>query len=265
MSDCTPLVLPERDSATWLCHFPRAADLAPSVAEFLIQRAFEAVEDHGAFVLGISGGSTPLELFSLLAQPQWHPRLPWDKMALFWVDERWVAYGREDSNFGQFRRRFLNQAPHGPAGMYPMPVSGCHPAADTQAYAAVLERFFGPGPLPVFDCLLLGLGHDGHTASLFPHSPLLQEQNHWVVTVPPSVAAVPNLPRLSLSLPVLNKAKNIAFLVSGERKAAITTEVLHSRPDPRLPATLVRPDGELYWFAAGMDFSSDLQESVEQR
>ncbi|MFO7718646.1 MAG: 6-phosphogluconolactonase [Thermodesulfobacteriota bacterium] len=230
---------------------PFAAQLAPKVAEFLVQCANEAVRARGFFTLGVSGGNTPLALFALLAQSEWVQRLPWAQMCVFWVDERWVPYSHTNSNFGQFSSRFLDRAGQLPVRCYPMPVQGMSPASDAQAYADELALFFGSQTAPVFDCFLLGLGSDGHTASLFPHSPLLECQEKWVAALDSPPAGVdPALPRLSLTLPVLNAARNVAFLVSGAQKADVTKAVLQSVPSPRLPATLVRPQGALYWFVA---------------
>ena len=251
MSGYRQLFLPGRLEATWGRFLPTAADVAPSVAEFVIQCATAAVRARGHFTLGVSGGTTPLALFALLARSEWAQRLPWTQMSVFWVDERWVPYTHESSNFGQFSRCFVDRAAQLPACWYPMPVQGSCPAADALAYANALALFFGAQTVPVFDCFLLGLGSDGHTASLFPHSPVLKCQESWVAAIDSPPAGVdPALPRLSLTLPVLNAARNVAFLVSGAQKADVTATVLQSFPTPSLPATFVRPQGTLYWFLA---------------
>jgi 6-phosphogluconolactonase len=221
------------------------------MALFLERCAAEAVAKRGRFTLALSGGRTPRPWFEYLAQPSWQSRLPWDKTYVFWADERQLPYSDPQSNFGAFQRAFLDRAAFGPAGVFPMSVQGPLTAA-AQAYSCKLKDFFQNSPAPpVFDLIVLGLGPDGHTASLFPSSSGLEVEQDLVLAVDAPSDVSPKVPRLSLSLGVLNAARTVLFSIAGQGKQAVLGNVFQTYPTPVLPASMVRPDGDLFWVTAG--------------
>lgn len=221
--------------------------LARGAAEELARRAEAAVRDANRFTLALSGGHTPLALYGLLADV-YGPRFPWDRIHLFWGDERDVPPDDEASNFGTLRREMLNRMSRRPASVHPIPTTGQDAAAVAWTYERELVNFFGlaPGEPPRFDVVLLGLGGDGHTASLFPGTVALTEQKRLVVA---NWVEELSSHRITLTLPVLNAARAVLFLVAGEAKAEILRRVLQGPHDREaLPAQLVRPDdGDLFW------------------
>ncbi|HKP64892.1 MAG TPA: 6-phosphogluconolactonase [Polyangiales bacterium] len=213
----------------------------------------EAIKRHGRFNWVLAGGNTPRQLYSLLAQPPFVSNLDWPQVEFFWGDERCVPPDHPDSNFRMARETLLNVVQPDPARVHRMRGED-PPNAAAADYEAELQHSFGlhagTAP-PSFDLILLGMGADGHTASLFPHSPTLRETQRWV-TFDPAAA------RLTLTRPVLNAGTHVLFLVSGANKAARLKHVL-AGPDEGLPAQRIRPaHGQLEWLvdaaaAAGLE------------
>jgi 6-phosphogluconolactonase len=238
-----------------------AATLAREAAERVAACARAAVAARGRFALALSGGSTPRALFQQLATPPLRDELPWSRTEVFWADERCVPPDHTDSNYGMARAALLD-----PAGV---PAERIHrirgeldPGAAASAYEAELARVLGGapgGPAPALDLVLLGMGADGHTASLFPGTAALAERRRWVAA---NDIARLGTHRITLTFPLLNQAAHAWFLVAGADKAAVLREVLEGPVDPtRLPAQGVRPEaGELVWLvdraAAGQLASS---------
>jgi len=220
--------------------------LAKAAAVVLLDKGRAAITKRAAFVLAVSGGSTPKRLFELLAD-QNGPYLnvfPWTQTHFFWVDERHVPPDNKDSNYRMTREAMLSQVP--------IPESNIHriisenPSAEAAAvqYEADLKQFFSG--FPQFDLTLLGLGEDGHTGSIFPGSPVLNETKRLVAA--PWVEKL-NTFRITLTLPVLNNSLSTVFLVSGKGKSEVLHEVLEGKFDPaRLPSQAIQPvNGELEW------------------
>jgi 6-phosphogluconolactonase len=223
------------------------AALADRVAGWLTGRIAAA---PGRFALNLSGGSTPRALYALLAGPTYRDRIDWGKLHLFWGDERFVPFDDKDSNYRMVRETLLDVAPIPKAQIHPMPAEAPSPEAAARAYDATLRGFYGTATLdaarPLFDVTLLGLGPDGHTASLFPGTAALTEEAAWVTAV---VGAKPE-PRLTMTYPVLAASRTIAFLVAGPDKQAILRRVLGG--DTQLPATrLAQAATEVIWFLDG--------------
>jgi 6-phosphogluconolactonase len=146
------------------------------------------------------------------------------------------------------RAALIGRVPIPPANVHPVPADRSSPAEAARAYESALRAFFGPVPFPRFDLILLGVGEDGHTASLFPGTAALAERSRWAVDVPAPSHMSPHVPRVTLTFPVLNAARRVFFLAAGAKKAAILRAVLHGPPG-RHPAQDVRPaDGELVWW-----------------
>ncbi|GAB4505315.1 MAG: 6-phosphogluconolactonase [Anaerolineales bacterium] len=223
---------------------PDKTALANAAAEMFLAQAQASIQARGRFAVALAGGSTPRGLYARLAQPDYASRLDWEAVHLFWGDERCVPPDHPDSNYRMARESL----------QVPLPEENIHrihgellPEAAAETYAGDLRAFFGDTPR--FDLILLGMGTDGHTASLFPESPALHERTRWVVSVPHETPPPPLVPRVTLTLPILNAARQIVFLVAGADKAERLAEVLRApRASTGLPASMIRPaDGELLW------------------
>lgn len=223
--------------------------LAQEAAKRVVAIAEEAVARCGRFTVALAGGSTPKCLYSLLATEPYCTRLPWLETHLFWGDERAVRPEHPDSNFGMARTTLLSRVPILADQIHRMQAERKDLDAAASEYEAKIARTLAaqpPDEPPAFDLILLGLGTDGHTASLFPYSEALQEAKRWVA---PNYIPKLKANRLTLTTPILNRAATVLFLVSGGEKAAVLQAVLEGSPDPeRLPAQLIRPvAGRLVW------------------
>jgi 6-phosphogluconolactonase len=222
--------------------------LAQAATAFLAEQSAEAVAARGRFVVALSGGSTPRRLYELVRADPWRPRVDWGRWHVFWGDERVVSLDDPDSNGGDAKRRLLDHVPVPADQIHYVPTHLGRPAVVASTYAAEVRGFFGPAaePWPRFDLVLLGMGSDGHTASLFPGQPALEERTQLVVATPPGTLPPP-VDRVTFTLPVLNAARAAAFLVAGEDKRAALRRVIDGDTD--LPAARVHPtDGSRRWF-----------------
>jgi len=222
-------------------------ELFSAAAEEVVRSAEEAVAARGRFTIALSGGSTPKNLFTLLATNA-RSTLPWDRMFFFWGDERHVPPTDPDSNYRMADEAMLSKIPVAAGNVFRIPTENPDASAAAEAYEQTLRRFFqlGPGAFPQFDLILLGMGPDGHTASLFPSTVALQEKSRLVVA---NWVEKLKASRITLTLPVLNAARCIAFLVSGTDKADALKAVLEGDASgEQYPSKLVRPsDGRLIW------------------
>lgn len=222
-------------------------DLNQRAAECFIQLANEAAARTGRFSVALSGGSTPKALYTLLAAEKYRERIPWPKVHLFWGDERCVPPDHADRNYRMVRESLLSKI-NLPAENVHRMASEREPKLAAEEYEAQLKNFFqlAEGALPRFDLILLGLGEDGHTASLFPGTEALKENKRLVAA---NFVDKLNAHRLTLTLPVLNNAANILFLITGASKTAIVEELLGVTPrTANYPAAKILPrDGKLTW------------------
>jgi 6-phosphogluconolactonase len=221
---------------------PDSAALARHAAQYFVEMAGEAVEAHGRARIAISGGSTPKAAFQLLADPNlpWRWRMPWDSLDLFWVDERTVPPDHAESNFRMTREAMLDLVPLKPDQIHRME-GELAPDAAASHYESALRTSFrlDDAELPRFDLIALGMGDDGHTASLFPHTAALHEMNRLVVA---NQVPQKDTWRITLTWPVINYARSVFFLIAGTDKASILNEVLTGPRDPeRLPSQLIWP------------------------
>ncbi len=217
-----------------------------AAAEFVFL-ARQSMLESGRFAVALSGGSTPRGLYSLLSTPEFRDQVPWRKAHLFWGDERCVLPDHPESNYGMVRNALLSRVSIPEKNIHRMKGEG-NPEGSALEYEQSLREFFrlSDGELPRFDLILLGLGPDGHTASLFPGAQVLQEKSRLVAAV---YVEKMKSHRLTLTLPVLNHGANIFFLVAGKEKAPVLRDVLQgkSQPEP-LPAQCVQPArGRLVW------------------
>jgi 6-phosphogluconolactonase len=240
-----------------ILRYPSLQDLSRAAAKFIIEMACACVHERGIFTLVLSGGETPRVLYEQLAQGSFDAVVPWTRTHLFWGDERCVAPEHPHSNFGMAFKALLSKVPAPWKNIHRIPAELDPPEAGAIAYETVLRDFFystadrtTPSPFfPSFDLILLGMGKDGHTASLFPNDNVLEERERLVAAVL-APAASPFVPRITLTLPVINSAKCVIFLVSGPGKEDALRMIL---ADPKsaaqsYPAARVQPQGSLIWF-----------------
>ena len=194
----------------------------------------------------LSGGSSPKQLFELLATDAYRPKIPWDRVHWFIGDERFVPADNPFNNMSMARKAFLDQcAPS--ANVHPIPIDSADPGEAARRYERELKSFYGADTLdparPLFDLVMLGVGPDGHTASLFPDYPAAEETRRWVVEVP-EAHVEPFVPRVTLTLPALGSCREMLFEASGSGKRAILARVLDGED---LPAGRAHSQGETIW------------------
>lgn len=223
--------------------FSSLSRLAHAAADTAVETLRAALDERGQASFVLTGGSTPIPLYRLLAADYRHA-LDWDRVDVFFGDERHVPHDDEDSNFRMARDTLLDGLPLSPDRIHPMP-TGDTPEADARAYEETLRDYFGDGP-PAFDLLLLGMGADGHVASLFPGSPALDETERWVVATQ-SPPTSPVLDRITLTFPAINASRTVLFLVAGASKRDALAAV-HSNPGASPPAEFVEARNRLLWF-----------------
>jgi 6-phosphogluconolactonase len=223
--------------------WPDVRELATRAAELFAETARQAVEEYDSFKVALAGGSTPRALYELLAGEIYAPSIPWEEVQVFWGDERCVAPSSDESNYRMAYEAMLSRVP--------VPVEQIHrmrgedePEEAARSYALLLQEKLGNPPR--FDLILLGMGEDGHTASLFPGSHALDDTSHLVAA--PFVEKL-KAHRLTMTLATINAARNVTFLVAGEAKAETLRSVLEGDGEPRVyPSQLVEPaNGELIW------------------
>ncbi|MDI6853822.1 MAG: 6-phosphogluconolactonase [Deltaproteobacteria bacterium] len=238
--------------------YPDYETLSRAAAELFATRSAEAVKLHGRFSVALSGGSGPVGFYELLARAPYRERVDWKKVHFFWGDERCVPEDDPRSNARLARRAFLASVPVPEDQVHPI---RCHdaPASAAESYETLLKSYCR-GCLHTFDLAIMGMGEDGHTASLFPGDPALMEQERWAVAV---YKADEDLYRVTLTTPVFNRSETVLFLVAGREKARALQEVLEGPYDPqRLPAQSIRPvSGELLWLVdeAAAELVSELR------
>jgi 6-phosphogluconolactonase len=230
---------------------PDPPALARHVAEWMTTAALSTTDP---FRVALSGGSTPQTLFGRLASDEFRGRFPWPRVSWYWGDERFVPHDDPASNYRMAREAMLARAPVPPENVHPIPSDGT-PEDAARRYERTLQQAYGAAILdparPLFDIMLLGLGADGHTASLLPGDPVLDERRRWVAVVAQGRPEV----RITLTYPAIESSRRVAFLVAGKDKASILRTIRTGNRE--LPAARVRPLGDLIWFvdraAAGED------------
>lgn len=234
-----------------------AAALAGNIADRIVAAAHTAIAQRQRFTLVLSGGSTPERTFKLLAAPPRRDQIDWSRTWLFFGDDRCVPHDDPRSNYNLANQSLLTPAGIAPDHVLAVPTDSLTPEQSAAAYESMLRNFFDNAPaadesanrnFPAFDLILLGLGDDGHTASLFPGKPSLNEQNAWVTWSPPGVLPPP-VDRVTFTFPLINAAREAMFLVSGPAKATIVHQVLDESPDiQKHPSSGVQPaKGKLTW------------------
>lgn len=222
---------------------PDASALATRLAEWLVAR-IDAT--RGPFSLNLSGGSTPKRVYELLATENYRRKIDWERIHIFFGDERCVPMDHPDSNYRMAREALISKVAMPEENVHPVRTEDGTPADAAAAYDVTLKSYYGKSTLdiarPLFGVTLLGLGEDGHTASLFPGTAALDEREKWVVSV---VGAKPE-PRISMTFPALDSSAAVVFLVAGAPKREILARILAG--DASLPASQVKPQGDFYVF-----------------
>ncbi len=220
---------------------------APALAETAAKRLIDRVADGDRAAVCLTGGSSPQGLYRLLAAEPWRSKVPWDRVHWFMGDDRFVPESDPLSNMGAARSAFLDRSGAPRQNIYPIATDAADPDKAANLYEDVLKTFYGADRLdparPLFDLVLMGLGSDGHTASLFPHAPALNEKAHWVVGVA-KAGMEPYVPRVTLTFPALASSREMLFLVDGADKRTILGRVIGGAD---LPAHRAYSDGELVW------------------
>jgi 6-phosphogluconolactonase len=234
--------------------FPSAQDLFSASADEFVAQADRAVQSNGKFTVALAGGSTPKGMYRLLAELP-PGKIAWDHVFVFFGDERHVPPDHPDSNFRMASEALLSKVHLPPQNIFRVPAENPDAAAAAADYEGTLRNFFGvkdeasdgrTGAIPRFDLVLLGMGPDGHAASLFPYSPGLKEQSRWVIA---NRVEKFNSERITLTYPVLNGAACVMFLVSGAEKQDALFQVLRGKAAPdEFPSQAVQPlNGKLIW------------------
>jgi len=220
---------------------PDKASLLKRSLEVVLSKMQAAIQEHGQCAIALAGGGTPKPLYEALSTQD----LPWEKVHVFWGDERYVPADHPDSNQGMARSAWLDKVDIPAANIHPMPTDGATPAADAEKHEAQLREFFGTavGEFPHFDVILLGIGDDAHTASLFPHTDALQVKDRLV-----NVGNKDGQPRITFTAPLINHAHCVIFLVAGASKRPALAQIFAPDADDlTYPARLIQPQGELWW------------------
>ncbi len=218
--------------------------LSLKAAKIFVELSDMCIKQNGRFSVAISGGSTPIKLFSLISN-EYRNDINWERVHIFWADERCVPAEDKESNYGNAYKAFISKVPLPNANIHRIKGEE-EPVKEARRYEEEIINFFNMKDTPSFDLILLGLGEDGHTASLFPGSDAVNEKKRTAV---PVFINDKTVPRITLTLPVLNNAKTVIFMVSGSAKSGILAEIIENGSKRNLyPADLVSPvSGSLIW------------------
>jgi 6-phosphogluconolactonase len=245
-----------------LHQYPDLEALSLAAAAWIVKWARDSLSKESVFTWVLSGGQSPVRVYELLGNPSFCNQLAWDRIHLFWADERCVPLNHPDSNFRMAQELLISKVPIPVDNVHPIVVQGGDPMEAARGYEQHLRGFFqrlaqsrkeglgklGPTSFPGFHLVLLGMGPDGHIASLFPGEPALEERRRLVAAVP-EARGTPQVPRVTLTLPVLNLSRIILVLVAGKGKLDVLRAVLGDSEGPTspYPAARLRPRGRLIW------------------
>ncbi|AUT03754.1 6-phosphogluconolactonase [Nostoc sp. CENA543] len=232
---------------------PDQSALIARSLDLILTKLDTAIKQQGRFTIALSGGSTPKPLYEAIAQQ----KLPWDKIHVFWGDERYVPPDHPDSNELMARRAWLDRVDIPAANIHAVPTLDNNPELSATKYEQHLQAFFGsvPGEFPSLDVVLLGMGDDAHTASLFPHTAALTVRDRLI-----TVGNKDGNPRITFTYPFINAARSVIFVVAGANKRPALAQVFAPQADDSTyPSRLIQPQGELVWLldaAAGAEISA---------
>ena len=224
--------------------FDNLDTLYKKAADTFVELSEKSIQRHDKFVVALSGGSSPKAIFSLLATQEYSDKIEWSKVYFFWVDERWVSLADEKSNFKMTLEALLDKVPVDENHVFPMYKDGVEPEDYAKEYEAQIRKVLGNEG--VFDFILLGMGDDGHTASLFPGEKILHEKEKWVDAY---YLKPQEMYRITLTEPIINKAENILVVAFGESKKHALNEVLNGEYNPELyPLQLIERKDSFQFF-----------------
>jgi 6-phosphogluconolactonase len=224
--------------------FDNLEKLYQKSADTFVELAEKSIQKHNKFVVALSGGSSPKAIFKLLATKEYAQKIEWNKVYFFWVDERWVPLDDEKSNYKMTLEALLNEVPVNKDQVFPMYKDGVEPKEFAKEYENQIRNVLGNDG--VFDFILLGMGDDGHTASLFPGEEILNEKEKWVDSY---YLKPQKMYRITLTEPILNKAENILVVAFGESKKHALNEVLNGEFNPQLyPLQLINKKETFQFF-----------------
>lgn len=225
--------------------FEDQLEMSTAAAALVIDIAQQAIAEKGKFTIALTGGTSPEKLYNLLAQPDYKDKIDWEKVYVFWGDERWVALDDDQSNAKLANRTLLSKVPVAADHVFYMWAGDKNPEAYAADYESKIREQLGEDLQ--FDLILLGMGPDGHTASLFPHQAVVNEKQKLVAAY---YLDAQSMYRITLTAPLINKAKHIVVMLYGENKAQALHEVLEGQRNPeQYPAQLLKPlAGDLTWF-----------------
>lgn len=229
---------------------PDDAAIAHAAAELILDACLGAIHARGVAHLALAGGATPRPAYELLSQPEYADLIAWSRVQVYWSDERLVPPDHPDSNYRLAAETLISRVPLPPQNVHRMR-GELAPAAAAQAYEDELRSSLPAGEdgFPCFDLMMVGMGDDGHIASLFPGSPALREQQRWVVAAEHNQPPPPVVSRLTLTLPVINAAAKVLVIVTGEKKAERVRQALEEpSASQELPVQWIKPTrGKLTW------------------
>jgi 6-phosphogluconolactonase len=220
---------------------PDKAAVVERSLQIVLEALTAAIAERGVFTIALAGGSTPKPLYEALARQS----LPWPQIHVFWGDERYVPPDHPDSNEGMARQAWLNHVPIPAENIHPMPTSAPDPAIAAEQHNQELQSFFQtePGTFPAFDVILLGMGDDGHTASLFPFTAALEVRDRLI-----TVGNKDGQPRITFTAPLINHARCVVFMVTGANKQPALAQIFApTADDAAYPSRMIQPQGQLWW------------------
>lgn len=236
--------------------FDNIKDLNEKAAEYIINIATKSIYEKGFFTVALSGGNSPREIYSNLTQKKFSEKINWEKVLFFWGDERFISHTNNLSNYKMAYDVLLSKIKIPMENIFRIPTETSSAEESAFLYEKIIKKIFYKlgmidinKRLPIFDLIILGVGRDGHTASLFPGHRAVNEKEKWVVCVKAHVRVTLH-DRITITLPVINSAKNVMFIISGEGKGKIIKTIFEEKKDSKVyPASLVKPDdGQTVWF-----------------
>ncbi len=230
--------------------FPDLSKASQALAERLVEAAKDVLTTKDTFSMVLSGGKTPRSLYALLAG-EYSSDISWERVHLFWSDERCVPQESKDSNFAMAYKALISQVPLLSQNVHRIPAEISPPEKAAGNYERMIREFFKPEEEDsfLFDAMILGVGEDGHTASLFPGSSTLADKGHWVLAVNAPSSFSPQK-RITLTLPLINRSRSIFFLASGAKKREVVGGILKNPETARslYPAAMIHPLGSVAWY-----------------
>ncbi len=228
--------------------------LSESAACHIHELIKTTLERQGFFAMALSGGASPLDIYTRLAEKKFSADIPWEKVFFFWGDERYIPFIHRDSNYGMAYKALLSKIPVPAENVFRVPVEVTPIDEAAELYERIMRKFFTSmhsinmeTMLPEFDLVLLGVGTDGHTASLFPGHRAVNEDEKWVTSLK-AHARVTIRERITITLPVINSAKNIMFLISGQGKGPVIRSIFENKDSTQYPASMVQSKGQSIWY-----------------